>query len=84
MHSFLVEALQLLVTFLADEDPTFISNVQSALRHLLNTSPGQQALAELGALQKAEAAVFIPLHPIASPAPATGYASPPHSATHPH
>ena len=74
MHSFLVEALQLLVTFLADEDPTLISNVQAALRHLLNTKPGQLALADLGALQKAEAAVFTPLHPLASPAPATGCA----------
>ena len=74
MHSFLVEALQLLVTFLADEDPSFISSVHSALRHLLNTKAGQLALAELEALQKAEAAVFIPLHPLASPAHAKGYA----------
>ncbi len=73
MHSFLVEALQLLVTFLADEDPNFISNVQSALRHLLNTKPGQLALADLGPLQKAEAAVFIPLQPLANPAQLIGY-----------
>ena len=73
MHSFLVEALQLLVTFLADEDPNFVSNVHSALRHLLNTKAGQLALAELEALQKAEAAVFVPLHPFAHPAHATGY-----------
>ncbi len=76
MHSFLVEALQLLVTFLADEDPNFISNVQSALRHLLNTKAGQLALAELGVLPKAEAAVFIPLHPLANPMHSAWYAQP--------
>lgn len=61
MHAFLVEALQLLVTFLADEDPTLILCVQNALRHLLDTKPGQLALADLQPLQRAEASVFIPL-----------------------
>ncbi len=61
MHAFLVEALQLLVTFLADEDPTLILCVQNALRHLLDTKPGQLALTDLQALQRAEASVFIPL-----------------------
>lgn len=73
MHSFLVEALQLLVTFLADEDPILISNAQNALKHLLNTKAGQLALADLKPLPRAEAAVFIPQHPLAQPVLPTGY-----------
>ena len=80
MRSFLVEALELLVTFLADEDPVLISNAQLALRQLLNTKPGQLALADMEAAQRAEAAVFTPSKPITpTPAHHPGYASSKHS-----
>ena len=75
MRSFLVEALQLLVTFLADEDPVLISNAQLALRQLLSTKPGQLALADIEAAQRAEAAVFISSKPMTStPVHQSGYA----------
>ena len=75
-HSFLVEGLQLLVTFLADEDPVLISNAQLALRQLLNTKPGQLALADMEAAQRAEAVVFTPSKPMTStPVHHSGYAS---------
>ena len=67
--------MQLLMTFLADEDPVLISNAQLALRQLLSTEPGQLALADMEAAQRAEAAVFTPSKPIINtPVHHSGYA----------